>query len=218
MSNLNFFENSYIERVENACRDLASGKGVILVDDESRENEGDIIFAAEHLSVTQMNQLIQDCSGIVCLCMPKEQAQHLNLQPMVKNNTSANQTAFTVSIEAKEGVTTGVSAHDRWVTIQTAIKDGAVADDLCQPGHIFPIIAHRHGVVGRRGHTEGSVDLMKLADIKPFAVICELINSDGSMKKLPEIIDYAQQHAMCILSVEDIYQYRVKMDLLEDVG
>lgn len=215
MSNLNIFENSYIERVELACRDLAAGKGVVLVDDESRENEGDIIFAAENLSIANVNQLIQDCSGIVCLCMPKENAQHLNLQPMVQNNTSANQTAFTVTIEAKQGVTTGVSAHDRWVTIQTAIKDGAVADDLCQPGHIFPIVAHMHGVIGRRGHTEGSVDLVKLARLKPFAVICELINSDGSMKKLPEIVEYAEQHEMCVLSVEDIYQYRINIDSLE---
>lgn len=218
MSNYQIFTNSYIDRVENACRDLASGKGVILIDDESRENEGDIIFAAQNLSIANVNQLIQDCSGIVCLCMPKEQAQHLNLQPMVKNNTSANQTAFTVSIEAKKGVTTGVSAHDRWVTIQTAIKDGAVAEDLCQPGHIFPIVAHMHGVIGRRGHTEGSVDLVKLANLKPYAVICELINSDGSMKQLPEIAKYAEDHTMCVLSVEDIYKYRINLDSLMNVS
>lgn len=209
MSELSLFGNSYIERIHQACKALSAGRGVVLVDDEDRENEGDLIFSAEKVSIEGINQLIQDCSGIICLCLTDEKAQELALKPMVQINTSPYQTAFTVSIEAKEGVTTGVSAHDRWVTIQTAIQANCTKEQLRQPGHVFPLIAKKNGVLERRGHTEGSVDLMKLAGLSPNAVLCELMNKDGSMQKLPQLIEYAQAHHLPLLSIEDIVQYRL---------
>lgn len=209
MSHLKLLKYNMAERIDNACKALALGKGIILVDDEDRENEGDLIFSAEKASIQSINQLIQDCSGIICLCLTPQKADALSLKPMVEENTSAYQTAFTASIEAKTGVTTGVSAFDRWTTIQTAIKSEATSSDLRQPGHVFPLIAAINGVLERRGHTEGAIDLMKLANLPPYAVLCELMNRDGSMKKLPELIQYAEQHDLTILTVEDIYQYRL---------
>ncbi|MDF1684389.1 MAG: 3,4-dihydroxy-2-butanone-4-phosphate synthase [Legionellaceae bacterium] len=209
MSDLVVFGSNSIERVNRACIALAQGKGVVLVDDEDRENEGDLIFAAEHIRVEQVNQLIQDCSGIICLCLTAENANQLSLKPMVNLNTSPYQTAFTVSIEAKKGVTTGVSAHDRWKTITTAAHPDCSFDDLRQPGHVFPLIAREQGVLERRGHTEGSIDLMRIAKLNQSAVLCELINQDGTMKKLPELIQYAQTHDYPLVSIEDIYQYRL---------
>lgn len=208
MSHLSIFGNDFVERVQSACKALSLGGGIILVDDEDRENEGDLIFAAEKLSIENVNTMIQDCSGIICLCLTPEKAERLSLKPMVAQNTSLYQTAFTASIEAKKGVTTGVSARDRWTTIKTAIHEDCTLAELSQPGHIFPLIACKDGVFARRGHTEGSVDLMKIAGLKPSAVLCELMNKDGTMKKLPELIDYAQKQGLPLLSVEDIYQYR----------
>ncbi len=211
MSNLlNTFGNTFQERVSRAIQDLASGKGVLLVDDENRENEGDIIFAAENLTVPGMALMIRECSGIVCLCITEERAKKLELTPMVANNNSQFQTAFTVTIEAKEGVTTGVSASDRVTTIKAAIASNAKPQDLARPGHVFPLIARDGGVFTRRGHTEGSIDLAVLAGFQPSAVLCELTNEDGSMAKLPQITEFAQKHNMCVLSIEDIYQYRSK--------
>ncbi len=204
------FGKTFHQRVEQACEALKQGKGVVLVDDEDRENEGDLIFAAANITVQQMNQLIQDCSGIICLCLTPEKAEQLSLKPMVTQNTSPYQTAFTISIEAKTGVTTGVSAHDRWTTVRTAIQDGASSKDLNYPGHIFPLIARTQGVLERRGHTEGSVDLLSLAGLKPASVLCELMNRDGSMKKLSELIKYAIEHQYPVVSVEDIYQFRLE--------
>lgn len=209
MSDLAIFGHSFVERVNAACNALSLGKGIVLVDDEDRENEGDLIFSAEKISVEDVNTLIQDCSGIICLCLTAEKAQKLSLKPMVSNNTSVYQTAFTVSIEAKNGVTTGVSARDRWTTITTAAQDDCSPDDLSQPGHIFPLVACGKGVFERRGHTEGSVDLMTIAGLKPSAVLCELMNTDGTMKKLPQLIEYAQAKNLPLLTVEDIYQYRL---------
>lgn len=204
------FGKTHQDRIERACHAFQQGQGVILVDDADRENEGDLIFAAETITVSQVNQLIQDCSGIVCLCLTPEKAQELSLQPMVSKNTSTFHTAFTVSIEAKVGVTTGVSAHDRWVTIHTAIQDSALPLDLNRPGHVFPLIARTNGVLERRGHTEGSVDLATIAGLKPAAVLCELMNNDGTMKKMPELIEYAEKNHYPILSIEDIYDYRCR--------
>lgn len=203
------FGKNFQQRTERACEALKQGRGIILVDDEDRENEGDLIFAATNITPQQVNQLIQDCSGIICLCLTAEKAQQLSLQPMVTHNTSQYQTAFTISIEAKTGVTTGVSAQDRWTTIHTAIQPNASANDLNRPGHIFPLIARPDGVLERRGHTEGSVDLTQIAGLQPGAVLCELMNRDGSMKKMAELIEYALSHDYPILSVEDIYQYRL---------
>ncbi len=196
------------KRVENTLEQLKSGKGILLIDDENRENEGDLIFSAEHMNVSVMALMIRECSGIVCLCLTNEKADQLELPYMVKDNTSSFQTPFTITIEAKNGVTTGVSAADRITTIKTAIASNAKADDLARPGHIFPLRAKNNGVLERNGHTEGSVDLMKLANLKPEAVLCELMNEDGTMAKLNEIVSFAQRHDLLVLSIEDIIYYR----------
>lgn len=198
------------ERMEKALADLKSGKGLLLVDDEDRENEGDLIFSAEHLRTEQVAMMIREGSGIICLCLPEDKLQELNLPQMVSENESQNQTAFTVSIEAKKGVTTGVSAKDRLTTIQAAVKEGAKAEDLARPGHVFPLRARKGGVLERRGHTEGSVDLMKLAGLKAAGVLCELTNADGTMARLKEVSDFAKAHDMVVISIEDIVQYRAE--------
>ncbi|EGU35660.1 3,4-dihydroxy-2-butanone-4-phosphate synthase [Vibrio scophthalmi] len=197
-----------ITRVNKAIEALKNGQGVMLLDDEDRENEGDIIYSAEHLTAQQMALMIRECSGIVCLCLTEEHANQLELPPMVINNDSANQTAFTVSIEAKLGVTTGVSAQDRTTTVKTAIAANAKASDLARPGHVFPLRARDGGVLTRRGHTEGTIDLMKLADLQPAGLLCELTNPDGTMAKTPEIVTFAKAHGMPVLTIEDIVQYR----------
>lgn len=196
------------ERVENALLKLQQGKGILLVDDENRENEGDIIFPASTITEKDMALLIRECSGIVCLCISEEKSKHLNLRPMVEANNSKNQTAFTISIEAKEGVESGVSAKDRVTTIRTAIAQNALAEHIASPGHVFPLIARKNGVFERRGHTEGSVDLVKMANLGDDAVLCELTNEDGSMARLPEIVDFAEKRNMTVVTIEDIYAYR----------
>lgn len=199
-----------IERVEKACAALRAGRGVIVVDDASRENEGDLIFAAERLTVEQTAQMIRDCSGIICLCLPEAKCDALALPLMTERNTSAFGTAFTVTIEAAQGVTTGVSAADRTATIRAAIADGAKPEDLHRPGHVFPLRAKNGGVLERAGHTEASVDLARLAGCKPYGVLCEITNPDGTMARLPELHSYAARHALTIVSVEDIVAYRQK--------
>jgi 3,4-dihydroxy 2-butanone 4-phosphate synthase len=196
-----------VTRVENALSALQAGRGVLLLDDEDRENEGDIIYSAEHLTPEQMALMIRECSGIVCLCLTEEHANRLALPPMVENNDSANQTAFTVSIEAKVGVTTGVSAKDRVTTVKTAIDPQSGPSDLARPGHVFPLRARTGGVMVRRGHTEGTIDLMKLAGLQPAGLLCELTNPDGTMAKTPEIVVFAQAHQMPVLTIEDIVLY-----------
>ncbi|WKL50148.1 3,4-dihydroxy-2-butanone-4-phosphate synthase [Flavobacterium pectinovorum] len=196
------------ERVENALKHLQNGKGILLTDDEDRENEGDLIFSAEHMNVSDMALMIRECSGIVCLCLTNEKADELDLPYMVKENTSSFQTPFTITIEAAKGVTTGVSAADRITTIKAACNENAKPADLSRPGHIFPLRAKKNGVLERKGHTEGSVDLMKLAGLKPQAILCELMNEDGSMAKLDKIISFADKHDLIVLSIEDIAYYR----------
>lgn len=197
-----------LERVEKALAALRQGRGVLVTDNEERENEGDIFFAAESLTTEQMALLIRECSGIVCLCLPEEKVRALELSPMVKENTSSYQTPFTVSIEAACGVTTGVSAADRVVTVKAAVAEGARSEDLRRPGHIFPLQARRGGVFERQGHTEANVDLMRLAGLKPYGVLCELTNADGSMARLPEIVDFAEKNNMPVVTVDDIIEYR----------
>ncbi|MBB5638718.1 3,4-dihydroxy 2-butanone 4-phosphate synthase [Pedobacter cryoconitis] len=214
-SYLTYFGKDHKERVNKAISYLQAGKGILLVDDENRENEGDLIFSAEKISVKDMALMIRSCSGIVCLCLTPEKAGSLALNPMVNHNTSRYQTAFTVSIEAASGVTTGVSAADRLHTIQTACKPGALPEDLSRPGHVFPLIANKAGVFGRRGHTEGSVDLMQLAGMSPAAVLCELTNEDGTMSRLREISEFAICHAFTVVSIEDIAQYRKHLEELQ---
>ncbi|WP_158838729.1 3,4-dihydroxy-2-butanone-4-phosphate synthase [Polaribacter sp. L3A8] len=209
MNSLNVFGKDSVERVNYAVEKLQKGFGILLVDDENRENEGDIIFSAEKMTEKDMALMIRECSGIVCLCLTEERCASLKLRPMVVDNTSKNQTAFTVSIEAKEGVTTGVSAKDRLQTIKTAIAANAKPEDLSHPGHVFPLLAQKEGVFARRGHTEGSIDLMRLSGLRDAAVLCELTNVDGTMSRLPEICAFASKHDMTVVTIEDIYQYRL---------
>lgn len=205
--NLSFFGQDSNSRVETALNALRAGGGVIVVDDFDRENEGDVIFSAQHLTPGQMALLIRECSGIVCLCLTPGQAAALELKPMVEHNTSHYGTAFTITIEAAAGVSTGVSAADRVTTIKAAIADNAVPADLNRPGHVFPLIAREKGVLERQGHTEATVDLMKLAGLKPAGVLCELTNPDGSMARLPQIKNFALKHNLPLLAVQDLVHY-----------
>nr|WP_113869735.1 3,4-dihydroxy-2-butanone-4-phosphate synthase [Brenneria salicis]NMN92626.1 3,4-dihydroxy 2-butanone 4-phosphate synthase [Brenneria salicis ATCC 15712 = DSM 30166]RBP57115.1 3,4-dihydroxy-2-butanone 4-phosphate synthase [Brenneria salicis ATCC 15712 = DSM 30166]RLM27887.1 3,4-dihydroxy-2-butanone-4-phosphate synthase [Brenneria salicis ATCC 15712 = DSM 30166] len=200
------------ERVERALGALRQGRGVLVLDDEDRENEGDLIFAAENMTVEQMALTIRHGSGIVCLCLTDAHRQRLELPMMVEHNSSAYQTGFTISIEAAKGVTTGVSAADRITTIRTAIADDAKPSDLNHPGHVFPLRAQPGGVLTRGGHTEASVDLAMLAGLKPAGVLCELTNDDGSMAHAPEVVAFARQHHMPVLTIEDLVAYRQAME------
>ncbi|MXP51311.1 3,4-dihydroxy-2-butanone-4-phosphate synthase [Pantoea sp. SoEX] len=196
------------ERVQRSISAIRSGNGVIVVDDENRENEGDIVFAAETMTVAQMALTIRYGSGIVCLCLTEALRKQLDLPMMVENNTSFYGTRFTVTIEAAKGVTTGVSAKDRITTIRAAIAENAKPEDLNRPGHIFPVCARTGGVLVRAGHTEATIDLVKLAGFKPAGVICELTNDDGSMAHMQEAIAFANIHGMPIVTVEDLILFR----------
>ncbi|CAQ85624.1 MULTISPECIES: 3,4-dihydroxy-2-butanone-4-phosphate synthase [Photorhabdus] len=197
-----------LERVECAIDALRDGRGVMVLDNEDRENEGDIIFAAETMTVEQMALTIRHGSGIVCLCLTEEHRQQLQLPMMVENNSSPFQTAFTVTIEAAQGVTTGVSAADRITTIRAAIADNAKPSDLNRPGHVFPLRAQPGGVLARQGHTEATIDLVSLAGFKPAGVLCELTNDDGSMARAPEVVQFAKLHNMPVVTIEDLIIYR----------
>ncbi|WP_417462479.1 3,4-dihydroxy-2-butanone-4-phosphate synthase [Kordiimonas sp.] len=195
------------ERVERAVNHLRAGGGVLVMDDETRENEGDIIFPASTITEAQMALLIREGTGIVCLAMPDAHLQTLELPQMVQNNTSGMGTAFTVSIEAKEGVTTGVSAADRVTTIRAAIAPDTKPHDLARPGHVFPLRAHPGGITARAGHTEASIDLVERAGHPPAAVLCELTNPDGTMARLPEIVTFAEVHGMPVVTIDDLKSY-----------
>jgi len=197
-----------LERVERALESLREGRGVMVLDDENRENEGDMIFPAETMTVEQMALTIRHGSGIVCLCLTEERRKQLDLPMMVDNNTSAFGTGFTVTIEAASGVTTGVSAADRITTIRTAIADDAKPSDLNRPGHVFPLRSQPGGVLTRGGHTEATIDLVTLAGFRPAGVLCELTNDDGSMAHAPECIDFAEKHNMAVVTIEDLIEYR----------
>jgi 3,4-dihydroxy 2-butanone 4-phosphate synthase len=199
---------SSFQRVEGALDALRKGRGVLVTDDEDRENEGDMFFAAQSLTEAQMAMLIREGSGIVCLCLPEEKVRILDLPMMTDRNTSAFRTPFTVSIEAASGVTTGVSAADRVATVKAATADNAGPGDLRRPGHVFPLRARRGGVLERPGHTEANVDLMQLAGLRPYGVLCELMNPDGTMARMPRIVAFGKEHNMVVVSVEDIIGYR----------
>ncbi|GKX51428.1 3,4-dihydroxy-2-butanone-4-phosphate synthase [Budvicia aquatica] len=196
-----------IARVEQAINALREGRGVMVLDDENRENEGDMIFAAETMTVEQMALTIRHGSGIVCLCINEQLREQLALPMMVPANSSRYQTAFTISIEAAEGVTTGVSAADRVTTIRAAVADGASSNNLHSPGHVFPLCARPGGVLTRRGHTEATIDLVTLAGFKPAGVLCELTNDDGSMAHAPQVIEFAKQKNMPVVTIEDLVAY-----------
>ncbi|AJA70285.1 3,4-dihydroxy-2-butanone-4-phosphate synthase [Myroides odoratimimus] len=205
---LNQFGWDSQERVNQALSFLKSGKGVLLLDDQDRENEGDIIFSAHLMSEQDMAMMIRYCSGVVCLCLTNDKADELELPYMVTENSSRFQTPFTVTIEAAEGVTTGLSAADRLTTVRAASDKNAKPADLARPGHIFPLRAKNGGVLERNGHTEGAIDLMKLAGLPPQAVLCELMNDDGTMARLPEVVEFAKEHKMMVLSIADLVYYR----------
>ena len=200
------------ERVKNALEAFKQGNGVLVLDDENRENEGDLIFPAETITTEQMAMLIRHGSGIVCLCIKDELCKQLDLPPMVSNNTSVNKTAFTVTIEAATGVSTGVSAADRVTTIKTAISDGAKPSDLHRPGHVFPLRAAANGVLQRNGHTEAAVDLARLAGYKEAGVICEITNDNGTMARIPELIEFVKEHGYPIVTIEDLIEYRKRFN------
>lgn len=195
-------------RVEAALASLRAGHGVVVTDDVDREDEADLIFAAETLREDQMAMLIRECSGIVCLCLTGEHVERLALPMMVENNTSPHGTGFTVSIDAASGCGTGVSAHDRLRTVRAAMAEDAGPEAFNRPGHVFPLRAHPHGVLGRRGHTEATVDLARLAGLRPAGVLCELMNADGSMARGPQAKAFAAAHDLAVVSVEDIVRYR----------
>ncbi len=207
MNHEEMLTGNYIERVETAVEAIKNKKGVIVTDDESRENEGDMFFSAQYVTEEQMALLIREGSGIVCLCMTEDKADELELPLMVKDNTSTYGTGFTITIEAAEGVTTGVSAADRVTTVRAASKDGAKPEDLNHPGHVFPLRAKNGGVLERDGHTEANIELMKLAGLKPMGVLCEITNPDGTMARMPEIIEFSKLHEMPIVTINDIIQY-----------
>jgi len=205
---LEVFGSNAHERVERALTELRKGRGILLIDNEDRENEGDLIFSAEKMNHGDMVQMIRYCSGVICLCLTHEKADELELPYMVNDNSSPFQTPFTVSIDARLGATTGLSAADRLATIKAASAIGASPEDLVRPGHIFPLRAHGDGVLGRNGHTEGSIDLMRLAGLQPLSVLCELMNADGSMSRLPQIVAFALKEELTVLSIADIIVYR----------
>lgn len=200
--------------IEQAINDFRSGKMVILVDDEDRENEGDLTIAAEKVTPEAINFMCRHGRGLICLAMTSKRADELNLPLMVQDNTSLFQTGFTISIDAKEGTTTGISAADRAKTILTAISDDTKPSDLARPGHVFPLRAKSGGVLVRTGQTEGSVDLARLAGLKPAAVICEVMNEDGSMARLPQLVEFANKHDIKIVTIADIIRYRMRYESL----
>ena len=195
-------------RIADALEAMRAGRAVVLQDDHDRENEADLIVAAERITPETMALLIRECSGIVCLCLTDETVRALELPPMVQTNESRNGTAFTVSIEAREGVHTGVSAADRVTTIRAAIADGAKPHDIVRPGHVFPLRAQPGGVLARRGHTEGTVDLSILAGLKPAGVLCELMNPDGTMTRGDDVERFAQQHGLPMLTIAELVVFR----------
>jgi len=208
-----------LSKIEDAIADIRDGRMVILVDDEDRENEGDLTLAAEFVTPEAINFMARHGRGLICLSITEEKAHSLQLPPMVHDNSSAFGTAFTVSIEARRGVSTGISAHDRATTIRTAIAKNARPEDLVRPGHVFPLIARKGGVLVRTGQTEGSVDLARLAGCVPAGVICEIMNEDGTMARMQDLKVFAAEHRLKIVSIKDLIEYRMHRErLVERTG
>lgn len=203
-----------LSSIEEILEDVSMGKPVIIVDDEDRENEGDLVIAAQKSTAENINFMAKEGRGLICLPMEEKIVDRLGLQLMGRGNNSRHRTAFTVSIEAKEGVTTGISAADRAHTIQTAIKENASPNDIATPGHIFPLMAREGGVLVRAGHTEAAVDLAKLAGLSGAGVICEIMNDDGTMARLPDLALFAQRHGLKIGTIADLISYRRRTESL----
>ena len=203
-----------VNTIEEAIEDYRAGKIIILTDDEDRENEGDLCMAAQMVTPAAINFMATHGRGLICLTMTAEQIEKLKLPMMVRENRSPFETAFTVSIEARSGVTTGISAADRAHTIQTAVRLDVKPEDIISPGHIFPLRAKPGGVLVRTGQTEGSVDLARLAGLRPSAVICEIMNEDGTMSRMPDLKIFAKKHDLKIVTIADLIAYRLRMDTL----
>lgn len=205
---------SELAPITEIIEDIRQGRMVILVDEEDRENEGDVVIAAEFITPETMNFMVKHCRGLVCLTLTDERCRQLGLEQMVRNNRTPHGTAFTASIEAATGVTTGISAHDRARTVQAAVARAARPDDIVQPGHIFPLRAQPGGVLIRAGHTEAGCDLAQLAGLEPAAVICEILKDDGTMARLPDLIPFAQEHGLKIGTIRDLIEYRAANESL----
>jgi 3,4-dihydroxy 2-butanone 4-phosphate synthase/GTP cyclohydrolase II len=198
--------------IPEILEDIRAGRMVVILDDEDRENEGDLIMAAEKVRAEDINFMVREARGLVCVTLTEQRTRQLGLRPMVSDNTSSYHTNFTVSIEAAEGVTTGISAHDRARTIQVAVKADAKPQDLAQPGHIFPLTAQPGGVLTRAGHTEAGCDLAALAGLEPSAVLIEVLHEDGSMARRPELEVFAAKHGLKIGSIADLIRYRLETE------
>lgn len=203
-----------LSSIEDAVEDIRDGKMIIIVDDEDRENEGDLVCAAEKVTPEIISFMAIHGRGLICLPLTEERCDELQLAPQTSDNTSSMGTAFTISIEAKEGVTTGISAADRSRTILTAVDPNSKASDLARPGHVFPLRAKRGGVLVRVGQTEASVDMARIAGLAPAAVICEIMNDDGTMARMPELTVFAEKHGLKIISVADLVRYRIEKETL----
>ncbi len=200
--------------IEKAINDLSKGRMVIVVDDECRENEGDLVAPAINIAPEQVNFMVRNARGLICVPITSEQAERLDLKPMVFDNTERHGTAFTVSADAKEGTTTGISAFDRAITARTLADPGSKSNMIAKPGHMFPLIAKKGGVLKRAGHTEASVDLVSMAGFAPAAVICEIMNPDGTMARLPELAEFAKNHDLSLVTIEDLINYRSSREML----
>lgn len=211
--------NESLSSIEDIIEDARNGIPFILVDADDRENEGDVIIPAQFATPRMINFMAMHARGLICLALTRERAEQLKLQPMAAHNQSGFGTAFTVSIEAREGVTTGISAHDRAHTIAVAIDPSKAADDIVSPGHVFPLVAKDGGVLVRAGHTEAAVDIARLAGLTPAGVICEIMNDDGTMSRLPELIKFAERHKLKIGTIADLIAFRRRTErLLERVA
>ncbi len=206
--------NMSLATIKEAAEDILSGKMIIIVDDEDRENEGDLVCAAEKVTPEIINFMVTHARGLICLPLTEDRCDYLQLPPQTQENTSGFGTAFTISIEAKEGVTTGISAADRAKTILTAVNPNTKPIDLARPGHIFPLRAKNGGVLVRVGQTEASVDIARIAGLDPSAAICEIMNDDGTMARLPQLEVFAQKHDLKIISVADLVRYRIEKETL----
>ncbi len=210
---------AFLSTIEDVVEDARNGRMFILIDEEDRENEGDLVIPAQMATPDAVNFMARYGRGLICLAMTSERVKNLGLGLMSQENLSRLKTAFTVSIEAREGVTTGISAHDRAHTIATAIDAGKSRVDITTPGHVFPLVARDGGVLVRAGHTEASVDISRLAGLNPSAVICEIMNDDGTMARLPDLIKFAQFHGLKVATIKDLIGYRLKKDnLVKCVG
>ena len=203
-----------MNKVLQAIEDIKNGKMVIVVDHEDRENEGDFVISAEKATSEDINFMMKYGRGLICTSLTSKRAQELDLRPMVANNTENQKTNFTVSVDAKDGISTGISAQDRWKTLQVLLNKKSRSSDLVRPGHMFPLIAKDGGVLQRAGHTEASIDLCKLAGLNPMALIVEIVDEDGTMARSKRLIDIAEKHNLSIISVQDLISYKVDIEKL----